>query len=762
MLQFIENLKKENNILFLSSNLIKNKLIKLTSSYLNDFTFKSYAEFKEDLVGKIDNLTLLNNYHKNDDYTFENLEIVLQNKLLKEKLNINPDLLNYYKSKQIYVINYNHNDDLVNILLTSFDNITYKNLENDKQEEKDVLCFNDYEEEIIYAVNDIAKKINEKTDPSKIVIYYSNSDYLKKLEEILIIYQIDYQTDIKEKLIDFETSKEFLKFLKNHFNNKIEDICNEYLKIHNDDVSLEIINHLSDIIDKKLDDNTYELINYIFNKTTKKTNEYQNAITLCNDFDNIYDEQTHIYILGCANNILFSFVKDTQYLKNEERQKYNLLTSDMRNQNTIKQIVSFINYHKNIYLSYSKTVHNKKYFICHFLENKKLTNRTLDIADIISARMAQNIYQKAYRLYNLYNEKSENLDKGYETFNKKYNLYNSEYSGNENISEDVIKLSYSKIDDYTNCPFKYYLKNYLKLPEKENESTELGSLIHFVLEKVLKNMDNNKRETLMNDISCYFDEYFSEKKYQKTNKDEIYFPLYLKQLQNIIPIIIDFMDNSNFTLAETESSFEIKLDDKTILNGKIDKILVYEDYFIVVDYKTGNVDFDWKNLDQGVKLQLPIYLLLYSETHHGMKPAGAYLENVFKKSFFDELKDIIKAHAYKGYTNNDNDINLRIDISERNKGLIKYNKTNAKNLAFIPESVFLYVIDYTKKKVLEIASDIRNNKFNIKPLYDGSTLKGCEYCNYKDICYRLSNMKKWYTKNENLDYLKKDNQLEEE
>ena len=208
MLSFIEKLKKEKNIVFLSSNNIKNKLIKLTSSFLNDFTFKSYQEFKEDLVGIIDGKVLLENYQ--EGLTFDILKLKLEsNILLSPSLKLNLDLKNFYENKKIYLINYNHNDDLINKLLSNFSNVFDITLSCDNSSIKDLLCFEDYNEEAIYVINDIAKKINLGIKPSDILIYYPNRDYLNKLKEILTIYNIDYQTDEMIYLISFDQAKAF-------------------------------------------------------------------------------------------------------------------------------------------------------------------------------------------------------------------------------------------------------------------------------------------------------------------------------------------------------------------------------------------------------------------------------------------------------------------------------------------------------------------------------------------------------------------------
>ena len=52
-----------------------------------------------------------------------------------------------------------------------------------------------------------------------------------------------------------------------------------------------------------------------------------------------------------------------------------------------------------------------------------------------------------------------------------------------------LTLSYSSIDNYYKCAFKYYLNNILKIDEfEETFYTIIGSLFHYVLSKM--NNDN--------------------------------------------------------------------------------------------------------------------------------------------------------------------------------------------------------------------------------------------------------------------------------
>jgi DNA helicase-2/ATP-dependent DNA helicase PcrA len=74
----------------------------------------------------------------------------------------------------------------------------------------------------------------------------------------------------------------------------------------------------------------------------------------------------------------------------------------------------------------------------------------------------------------------------------------------DNVSEKLIKMvaqeymeanvSVSLLNNFFECPWKWYFRNLLKLPEPKSESLEFGNAIHTAIDKILKlkNMPNDK------------------------------------------------------------------------------------------------------------------------------------------------------------------------------------------------------------------------------------------------------------------------------
>ena len=80
-----------------------------------------------------------------------------------------------------------------------------------------------------------------------------------------------------------------------------------------------------------------------------------------------------------------------------------------------------------------------------------------------------------------------------------------------------LRVSVTMLNNFFECPWKWYFRNLLKLPEVLSESLVFGNIVHGSLEQILKNGPNNLEQIINNQINKQniFDEvkvkrYFSE------------------------------------------------------------------------------------------------------------------------------------------------------------------------------------------------------------------------------------------------------------
>ena len=292
---------------------------------------------------------------------------------------------------------------------------------------------------------------------------------------------------------------------------------------------------------------------------------------------------------------------------------------------------------------------------------------------------------------------------------------------------DKLTLSYSKMNVYNKCAFRYYLSEILKLDIfEENFSTIIGSMVHYTMEKCLSNKDY--------EIETYFKEFLKDKSF--TNKEKFFLEKYKKSITNLLNQVKKEHEHMSLSNAMYEKNIVVEYAENIKFKGIIDKIL-YEEIdnktiLAIIDYKTGKDDISLKYLKEGIDIQLPIYLYLSNYLN---------LKNIVYGGFYLQRLNITEDdYRLEGYSNSDKDILEKIDNNYDSSKIIKGMKTN-KDGSFGSYTKVLNneeinkIIDITKQIIEKAIKNIENNNFEINPKKTSKELLGCEFCKFKDICF---------------------------
>jgi DNA helicase-2/ATP-dependent DNA helicase PcrA len=173
----------------------------------------------------------------------------------------------------------------------------------------------------------------------------------------------------------------------------------------------------------------------------------------------------------------------------------------------------------------------------------------------------------------------------------------SKMVGKEYVEANV---SVSLLNNFFECPRKWYFRNLLKLPEPKSESLEFGSAIHLAIDKILK-LKKIPNEKEIKEI---------------VGDDKEVSKIVSKWVKDRLPKI-----NANI---ENEKSISIKAKEFPHLNiyGKIDLIEELDSNNVrVTDFKTGNPrkKTDIEKMDEEGRMsdymrQLAMYSYLLSES----------------------------------------------------------------------------------------------------------------------------------------------------
>lgn len=797
MEKLIEHIGQEEDIIIVSNKYIKPILIQKFSNQMRKITFKSFDEVKDDIYTTIDYQMLFHNMK--EDTNLEVLRIKLANSYFIQQDSNEPFLhelylyhqnnhlildenhLSYYKSKKVYFVNYYGDDDLINQMLPFLKHYERCFTTNSIDKELTIFHFENYDDEILEVVNHIAILLNKKVDPAKIVIHKVNKDYLNKLEEYLMIYKIDYIVEGEGSFFDVDIVKNFFHDLKNYEAMRLNKVLKDYLIDKKDNKIFSKIGKVLEpliMLDLTINSITLDLIKDVFIHTIYQE-EVTNAIKIENVLNHIYDDDTHIFIMNFSHGEIAHIYKDDTYLNDKIRKNLKLLTSFDKTQIEEKKILDCIHSYESIHLSYSTYCSSKIYMPSNLIKElakKRIVNicdASIHIYHIVNEDMAKMRFFKAYALYRLYQKKTFDYLYGYTYF---CDDLTKRYQSDFNATLDYLalptlfmELSYTKLNDYFSCPFRFYLKYILNIEEKmeDNNSTFVGRMYHFVLEKVVakRYIDRRTKEEVLENISVYICDFVKNQTYEIKDKLKFYLNKFSEELKLIVEIIMDFMDHSSFEVLGLEQKLEKQLDDYTVVVGLIDKILKYQEYYLVIDYKTNPVHPNWYALDVGLDLQLPLYLYLIKANDPNAKIAGSYLQSVFRTSLLKYedkplSKVMLEQLKYVGYTLQDRDVILAIDTNALNGSgslpkQIVSNKGFYKNFLkkSFTQTQFDAIILYVEKLIFEANKKIRKGLFPILPLTDEKNESVCRYCRLKDLCYRNETMKKIYKKHDDFSYL---------
>lgn len=338
-----------------------------------------------------------------------------------------------------------------------------------------------------------------------------------------------------------------------------------------------------------------------------------------------------------------------------------------------------------------------------------------------------------------------------------------------------MRLSASRLEDYELCPFMYFLKHEIRAKERKTarlDPAQSGTLVHFVLEKLLSKYEGKKflslsKQQLLSEIQKLLTQYIETYMGGFENKTQRFSYLYNRSLKILCAIVdrllYEFSD-SDFEPCDFElkidrdgkiQPFKVELEEGSVeLRGIVDRVDKMEKngncYLRVVDYKTGVKNFSLSDVLGGLGMQMVLYLVSIwrnGKDYYGenIVPAGVlYLPARFepyavnrndKESVVYEKR--LESGKMDGIILDDGDVikgmnkslnGVMIPISINKSGGIKGNFINLEQLGKLA--------DRMDEIMAEMGNELHNGKIPAKPAFGKDHGKTCEFCRYKGVCMR--------------------------
>ena len=736
----------KSNSLVLCDYSIKEKLLKENKS-LSDTKYMTVREFIKSYTFSYDEKSiayLMNKY--NIDYSIaieylENLYYIDFNstndkmKLLKEIKEdlINNNLLifntgfkNYIENKNIIV--YNHT-------LTKYEkhilsNINYEKINNYNNDFKHTIYeFSNIYEEIDYIARSISKLISDGVSIDKIKLCNLSNDNINLVKRIFDLYNLKINKNINIPIISTKIGKDFYSNLSSGVEQAID--CIDGYK------GTDIYNQIISICNKYVwcrDEVLNKLIKYDLEHTYIKQEHFTNEIEVID----IYPTDDYVFMLSFNEGVIPKTYKDVDYINDSIKPDYVDNTNDL-NKYEKDKVINFIKNTKSLVITYSLNNKSGTIYPSSLIDDLNLTveKKSIDYKDSYSSLYDKILYSNLVDNYIKFKEKSDNLVLFNSNYEIPYNTYSHKFTGvsKEKINNyinslDKFNLSYSSMDNYNRCGFRFYVEKILNIKKESNEFNKLiGNIYHYILENALKGSI---------DVEKLVYDYLSDMELK--NSEKFFIDKIIKNSKILLEEVKNEHSKTKLKNIETEKKINVPIKNNISFIGFIDKIIYDSEVAAIIDYKTYIKSLDLNYIESGIGMQLPIYMYLAKKSLGNIRFAGIYLQNITFKN--DTKENIIDSLKLQGLTNMDKDVVEKLDpyyavnsfikgVKVKNDG--EFSANSLKKM--LTDSDIDNLINITEDKINETINNILEAKFDINPKYNEKPI-GCDFCAFSDICYK--------------------------
>lgn len=505
-----------------------------------------------------------------------------------------------------------------------------------------------------------------------------------------------------------------------------------------------------------------------------------------------------VFVLG-ANDGIFPMtpVQSGVFTENERKELISMqlpLSGDMEESAVSEQFLAYTAItcaSEKLYVTYSNTCNGESLYSSEIVSELRIIlpqcrnisscgKASLDMIEgveagfLIASTCANDNTEFSESLIEVYKSRTEYADKikvvnqankkSQFTLHNKKNIY-SLFGRN-------IKISASKAECFHNCKFMYFCKYGMQaIPRRRAELNplEYGSVVHYVLEKLLKNHDVSllsDSAQLHENISFYLEEYLNNVMGGSDTKSARFLYLFRRLVETLSVLAVQLSEEFAKSLFRPEAfelpidgievkPLKISLSDGTEISvgGKIDRVDVFrsngKSYVRVVDYKTGSKEFVLSDILSGLNMQMLIYLDIIcgekTSSDDAPEPAGIVyspasvgkIKGIRGETSFDlERREILKKNGlimddYEVI--NAMEIGMEKKVDKKENANVKGTSTFRSSATYVAnKEQFAEIRMYMRKLLKNMGESLHRGEIEALPakgIYDA-----CAYCDYRVMC----------------------------
>lgn len=346
---------------------------------------------------------------------------------------------------------------------------------------------------------------------------------------------------------------------------------------------------------------------------------------------------------------------------------------------------------------------------------------------------------------------------------------------------DEMKLSSTRLEKFSGCPFAHFLQYGLKVREQriyEVGGIEMGDIHHRCLDSFSRklnaetagditgsdspwmNITEEECKTAVGEIMENIADAYKDGMMHESPAEEYRLKRMKRVCEESAWMAVCHVRKGAFEDMMCEAEFgqgrkldPIRIETKggeVMIEGKIDRMDIMHDGKVkIIDYKSGADEFNEDEARAGWQIQLMMYMRAAQE--NGYEPVGSFYYKlqdpvVSKKKLSDDIeKDLCKKFKMEGVLLGEADVLDSIDKDRSNKSKGKGSSevyVGGKNLKTRDE--FDELLNSVSEKVDEMCTRLMEGDISIKPKRSntkmqygakGTTNKtACTYCPYHSIC----------------------------
>lgn len=760
---------EDNSILIIDNN-IKFKVLDYINEHkiLKSIKIMSFTELKKGLFFDYSNEAIFRVMRKfNLDYDLAR-KYIMNLYYLEDKTYDNPkykflcdikDFLNelnllikdpLFKSllerKKIYVYGFDYIDSFNRYMLSMLSDVSIlehpcKNLTHEAIE------FNNIQDEISYVGERIADLISSGVSLDKIYIANVDDSYFFTMKRIFGCLGIPYYLKSETCVYDTAIGEYAINNFSNNFYSLLAKIKLKF-DVDNNEFNNKVYLKIKSILDTYYwvkDEDILDLFIEEIKRARIGVNHYEKEITTTELLNNIFEDDEYVFLINFNQGSIPKIKKDIDYLNDDIKPAF-LSKSYEYNRDIKVSLLNSISNIKNLTITYKKNTVSGEILPSPLIESEYISvikgfTTISAYSDLNNKIILANKLDKLIK----FNELDDNTIVLSNNYSIPYNEYNHKYKNVNkdkliNVIDGKLNFSYSNIEKYYECPFKFYLKNILIIDEyNDTLDTLIGNAFHHTLEVSL-------RDDV--DPSLVYDEYVKNIDMPLNNKDKFFISTLKEEILFIYDVIKKQYEHFNITRQEFEASrvLEVKHPFNTTIKGFVDKIIYMDNKAFIIDYKTGGDKINSNLFEFGLNLQLPIYLYLLNELEVDTSVQGIYLQHLLsQKKVFSLGNSEPKEQSLRldgitfGPLENIKDMDDTYEKSNVIKGLA-YDKDECDlkygaRVKTVEEKEELKLL--VKDRIEECINNVSNGKFEIKPVKIEKLVDGCNFCPYKDICFKV-------------------------